>query len=136
MEKITKQEAIEQLKKEYDEEIRYIKSDEYDFVKDTYPKAYDLIQKLDDTKQYINMFDYQNGTWAVGFCGTARAWALHICSWADSDGYEDDYENPEEDSEDISTIYLCPLMNYFKSEEEVIGLISEIWTIDIQELIK
>lgn len=140
METITRQKALEILHTEYggyeelDEDFDPINCDDYDWVKETYPKAWELIQKLDDNQQYVNLDDYQGGSWAVGLCGTAKAWALHICSWADSDGYKDDYENPKENSEDISTTYLCPLMNYFKSEEEVIENINEIWGIGIQKL--
>lgn len=136
MEQITKQAAIEQLKKEYDEEICYIKSDEYNWVKEEFPKAWKLIQKLDDTIQYVCVEDLQGAEFGVGTCGSAKAWALHICQWAYSDDYEDDYENPEADANDLNTIFLCPLMGYFESGKDVIEIISEIWSIEIKELIK
>jgi len=70
-------------------------------------------------KKYIVIEDYQGGEFGMYRAYTAEEWGEQAYEWADSD----DWENPDE----------CLLEN-FKTEEELINFISEIWEIEIVEL--
>ena len=68
-------------------------------------------------KLYININDYQGGSWAMGQLGTIKDWQKIALEWCDSDenwGLYDEIKN-------------------HKLNEELLKIINEIWTIEIVE---
>lgn len=70
-------------------------------------------------KKYGCIRDLQGGEFAVGCIGTAKEWGKIAYNWAENDNWE----NPKE----------CLLEN-FKTEQELINFIQEIWNIEIIEI--
>jgi hypothetical protein len=66
-------------------------------------------------KYYINVRDYQGGSWAMGCLNTIKEWQEVALEWCDSD------ENWE-------------MYDYIKKHElneKLIGLINDVWSINI-----
>jgi len=99
------------------------------YYKDRFPKSYEAIMKnLSTERKFINLDDMQGSDFAVGCYGSMRSWAFETLQWMDSDcNYDDDAE-----ADDISTVNGFVMMDCFH-EETLIGLINEIWTLDIVE---
>ena len=72
-------------------------------------------------KKYIVIRDCQGGEFGMYRDFTAKEWGEQAYEWANSD----DWENPDE----------C-LIDSFKSPEECIAFIVDMWEIDIRELNK
>lgn len=68
-------------------------------------------------KYYVNVDDYQGGTWAFGRLQTIKGWQETAIEWCDSD------ENWD---------LLDEIKNH-ELNEELLDMISEIWTINIIE---
>jgi len=69
-----------------------------------------------ENKLYLCIRDFQGGSFGVGHIMTAKEWGELASSWADSD----DWENPDE-----------PKIENFKTEQECIDFIQEMWEIEI-----
>lgn len=74
---------------------------------------------MKNAKMYKCVRDLQGGDFAVGEVLTAEGWGERAYDWANSDGWE----HPEE----------CLLEN-FKTEEELISFIRDMWELDIREV--
>ena len=70
-------------------------------------------------KKYICIKDYQGGEFGMFKTATAKEWGKIAYDWADSD----DWENPSE----------C-LLESFKTEQELIDFICDMWEIQLEEL--
>lgn len=68
-------------------------------------------------KLYINIDDFQNGSWCVGEVGTIKDWQKLALQWCDSDGNEELYS----------------YIKKHKKNKRLLDLISDIWSIDIVE---
>ena len=68
-------------------------------------------------KYYINVADYQGGTWAMGCLETISGWKNRALEWCDSDG----------------NIELYRLIKKHKLDTELLDIINDIWTIEIVE---
>jgi len=68
-------------------------------------------------KYYVNIADYQGGTWAMGLLNTIKEWKELALSWCDSDDNEELYR----------------LIKKHKLDTELLDIISEIWSIEIVE---
>lgn len=68
-------------------------------------------------KYYININDYQGGTWAMGFTDTIKGWKERAIEWCESD----------------ESFELLDFIKKHKLNEDLLGIISEIWSIDIVE---
>ena len=69
-------------------------------------------------KLYININDYQGGTWAIGCCQTLKEWREHAMTWADSDENWGIYN----------------MLKYYKiKNKDLIDFINEYWEIEIVE---
>ena len=68
-------------------------------------------------KYYINVADYQGGSWAMGLLNTISDWKKLALVWCDSD----------------DNIELYRLIKKHKLDTELLDLISEIWSIEIVE---
>ena len=105
------------------------KEENREYYKARFPKSYEAIMKnMSITRKFINIYDGQGSDFAVGCYGSMRSWAFQTLQWMDSDGYYDD----EAEADDINTTNGFVMMDCFH-EETIIGLINEIWTIDIVE---
>lgn len=69
---------------------------------------------------YINIRDYQGGTWAMGCVDTIKEWKNRALEWCDSD------ENWE----------LYKAIKNHKLDTELLDIISEYWDIKIVEFSK
>ena len=69
-------------------------------------------------KYYINVNDYQGGSWAFGIVGTISKWKKIALEWCDAD------ENWE----------LYKEIKQHKLDNELLDIINEIWSINIVEL--
>lgn len=86
------------------------------------------MKNLSTERKFINLYDGQGGEFAIGCYGTMRSWAFKVLDWMDSDGFYDD----EAEVGDVETVNGFVMMDHFR-EETLIGLINEIWTLDIVE---
>lgn len=69
-------------------------------------------------KKYINIDDYQNGEWALGFCGTLKQWRECAMAWAFQDDMYVTYNQ----------------LKYYKiKNSRLIEYINDIWDIGIVE---
>lgn len=130
---IKMKDALKELKEKFDENEFYNLDKEFDdeyvqrFAED-FPESFKTIQKLDTTKKYINLDDYQGDSFACGRIGSLKGWAYQVCEWATMDGYCD-----VADPDDWMHTGLLPLMNNF-NPDTLISYINEIWQINIQEV--
>lgn len=107
----------------------YGKEEDQEYYKTRFPKSYEAIMKnISTTRKFINIYDGQGGEFAVGCYGSMRSWAFKVLDWMDSDGFYDD----EAEVGDVETVNGFVMMDYFR-EETLIGLINEIWTLEIVE---
>lgn len=105
------------------------KEENREYYKTRFPKSYEAIMnRMSTTRKFINLYDGQGGEFSVGCYGSMRSWAFKVLDWMDSDGFYDD----EAEVGDVETVNGFVMMDYFR-EETLIGLINEIWTIDIVE---
>lgn len=105
------------------------KEENREYYKTRFPKSYEAIMKnLSTERKFINLYDGQGSDFAVGCYGSMRSWAFKTLQWMDSDCNYDD----EADADDIYTTNSFVMMNYF-CKKTVIGLINEIWTLEIVE---
>lgn len=73
---------------------------------------------MENKKLYINIDDYQGGTFALGRIGTLKKWREQAMDWCYMD---DNYE-------------LYNLLKYYKiKNDRLIEVINDIWSIDIVE---
>ena len=72
-------------------------------------------------KKYICVRDFQGGSFGMYRTYTAKEWGEQAYEWADSDNWE----NPDE----------C-LLESFKTEQDLIDFIADMWEIQIEELSK
>lgn len=70
-----------------------------------------------ENKLYINVEDYQGGTWALGQVGTIQEWKEMALSWCDSDENWEMYDFIEKHKNNVA------LLDY----------ISDYWSIKIVE---
>lgn len=68
-------------------------------------------------KKYINIADYQGGSWCVGVVKTIKEWKEIALNWCDTDGNEELFE----------------YISKQKENKDLLDFISEIWTIEIVE---
>lgn len=125
--------ALKELKERFDVTEFFDLDKEFneDYVKrfaEDYPESFKAIQKLDTTKKYINLDDYQGDSFACGRIGSLKSWAYQVCEWATMDEYYDTI-----DEYDMFDIGLLQLMNNF-NPDTLIEIINEMWTINIQEV--
>lgn len=107
----------------------YGKEENQEYYKTRFPKSYEAIMKnISTTRKFINIYDGQGGEFAVGCYGSMRSWAFKVLDWMDSDGFYDD----EAEAGDIEMVNGFVMMDRFR-EETLIGLINEIWTLEIVE---
>lgn len=69
-------------------------------------------------KYYVNVKDYQGGSWAMGIIRTIKEWKKIALEWASSDGNIEVY-------------------NYIKKHElniDLLDYINDIWSMEIVEL--
>lgn len=105
------------------------KEENREYYKTRFPKSYEAIMKnLSTERKFISLYDGQGSDFAVGCYGSMRSWAFETLQWMDSDCNYDD----EADADDIYTTNSFVMMNYF-CKKTVIGLIKEIWTLEIVE---
>ena len=71
-------------------------------------------------KYYINVRDYQGGSWAMGLLMTLKQWKILALQWCDSDGNEELYDE----------------IKKHELNDELLDIINEIWTIEIVEFNK
>lgn len=69
---------------------------------------------------YINIRDYQGGSWAMGCIDTIKDWKTRAMEWADSDENWGLYNE----------------LKRHKLDEELIDIINEIWDINIVKFCK
>ena len=130
---IKMKDALKELKERFDETEFYDLDKAFDdeyiqhFAED-FPESFKVIQKLDTTKKYINLDDYQGDSFACGRIGSLKGWAYQVCEWATMDDYND-----TADPDDWIHTGLLPLMNNF-NPDTLISYINEIWQINIQEV--
>lgn len=80
---------------------------------------------------YINIADYQGGSWYVGSMGTLEQWKNTALSWCDSDDNDElyDYINNRKASkgliEFINEVWQIEIVKYDKNNEEHKRLIEE-----------
>ncbi len=130
---IKMKDALKELKERFDVTEFFDLDKEFneDYVKrfaEDFPESFKAIQKLDTTKKYINLDDYQGDSFACGRIGSLKGWAYQVCEWATMDEYYDTI-----DEYDMFHIGLLKLMNNF-NPDTLIEIINEIWTINIQEV--
>ena len=130
---IKMQDALKELKERFDETEFYDLDKEFneDYVQrfaEEFPKSFKAIQKLDTTKRYVNLDDYQGDSFACGRIGSLKGWAYQVCEWATMDDYDD-----TADQDDWMHTGLLQLMNNFNLDT-LISCINEIWQINIQEV--
>ena len=107
----------------------YDKEENREYYKNNFPKSYEVIMKnLSTERKFINLYDGQGGEFSVGCYGSMRSWAFKVLDWMDSDGFYDE----ETEAGDVQMVNGFVMMDCFH-EKTVIGLINEIWTIDIVE---
>lgn len=105
------------------------KEENREYYKARFPKSYEAIMKnLSTERKFINLYDGQGDEFSVGCYGSMRSWAFKVLDWMDSDGFYDD----EAEVGDVETVNGFVMMDHFR-EETLIGLINEIWTLDIVE---
>lgn len=105
------------------------KEENREYYKTRFPKSYEAIMKnLSTERKFISLYDGQGSDFVVGCYGSMRSWAFETLQWMDSDCNYDD----EADADDIYTTNSFVMMNYF-CKKTVIGLIKEIWTLEIVE---
>lgn len=68
-----------------------------------------------DDKLYINVNDYQGGTWALGQVGTIQDWKEIALCWCDSDESWELYD----------------FINEHKNDVDLLKIISDYWDIEI-----
>lgn len=130
---IKMQDALKELKERFNETEFYDLDKEFneDYVQrfaEEFPESFKAIQKLDTTKKFVNLDDYQGGEFACGRIGSLKGWAYQVCEWATMDDYND-----TADPDDWMHIGLLPLMNNF-NPDTLISCINENWQINIQEV--
>jgi len=69
---------------------------------------------MEETK-YINVADYQGGSWYIGVVETIKGWKEIALSWCETDNSEELYEYIEKQ----------------KENEDLLNFINEVWTINI-----
>lgn len=107
----------------------YGKEENQEYYKTSFPKSYEAIMKnLSTERKFINLYDGQGDEFSVGCYGSMRSWAFKVLDWMDSDGFYDD----EAEVDDVETVNGFVMMDHFR-EETFIGLINEIWTLEIVE---
>lgn len=105
------------------------KEENREYYKARFPKSYEAIMKnLSTERKFINLYDGQGDEFSVGCYGSMRSWAFKVLDWMDSDGFYDD----EAEVGDVETVNGFVIMDHFR-EETLIGLINEIWTLEIVE---
>ena len=105
------------------------KEENREYYKTRFPKSYEAIMKnLSTERKFINLYDGQGDEFSVGCYGSMRSWGFKVLDWMDSDGFYDD----EAEVGDVETTNSFVMMNHFR-EETLIGLINEIWTLEIVE---
>lgn len=68
-------------------------------------------------KKYININDYQGGTWAMGIIEPLNYWKKLALQWSDSDG----------------NIEIYNMIKKHKLDAELIKIINDIWSIELVE---
>lgn len=68
-------------------------------------------------KKYINIKDYQGGTWAMGIIEPLNYWKKIALQWSDSDG----------------NIGIYNMIKKHKLDAELIKIINDIWSIELVE---
>lgn len=107
----------------------YGKEEDQEYYKTRFPKSYEAIMKnISTTRKFINIYDEQGGEFSVGCYGSMRSWAFKVLDWMDSDDFYDD----EVEAGDAEMVNGFVMMDRFR-EETLIGLINEIWTLEIVE---
>ena len=82
---IKMKDALKELKEKFDENEFYNLDKEFDneyvqrFAED-FPESFKAIQKLDTTKKYINLDDYQGDSFACGRIGSLKGWLIRCVS--------------------------------------------------------
>lgn len=77
---------------------------------------------------YININDYQGGTWALGQVGTIQDWKEIALEWCDSDeswemyDYIEQHENNEELLGEISCHWDIEIVKFDENNEEHLEL--------------
>lgn len=71
-------------------------------------------------KQYINITDYQGGSWYVGVVETIKGWKEIALDWCDTDDNEELYD----------------YINKQKENKDLLDFISDVWSIEIVEFDK
>ena len=105
------------------------KEENQEYYKTRFPKSYEAIMKnLSTTRKFINLYDGQGSDFSVGCYGSMRSWAFKVLDWMDSDGFYDE----KAEAGDIEMVNSFVMMGHFR-EETLIGLINEIWTLEIVE---
>ena len=69
------------------------------------------------SKLYINVADYQGGTWSFGCVGDIKYWQERALGWCESDDNEE----------------LFDVIKSHKLDNELLDIINDIWTMDIVE---
>jgi len=71
-------------------------------------------------KEYINVSDFQGGSWYIGVVETIENWKEIALSWCETDEAEELYE----------------YINKQKADKKLLDFISEVWSIEIVEFNK
>lgn len=74
--------------------------------------------KTSRNQLYINLEDYQNDGFAIGYCGTLKQWRKKAMDWSESDSLKETYN---------------ALKNYKIKNCDLIYFINDLWEIGIEE---
>lgn len=66
-------------------------------------------------KKYINISDFQGGSWYIGVVGTIKEWKEIALSWCETDDNEE----------------LFDYIKDFEENKDLLDFISEVWSIEI-----